>query len=426
MRDRYSINVRGLVTAAALLVVLTMVPVLAHGKQPMSGQIVVDAEHPQWLRYHEGGPFYMAGPGDPEGFLYRGRLQASGTRRGDQKKLIRRLSKTGANSIYLMAVRSHGGDGDDTHNPYIGHNPANELNPKVLNQWEKWFKRMDRNGIVIFFIFYDDSARIWDTGDKVSPAERSLFEQLVDRFEHHKHLIWVVAEEYQERYTAARISRIAAVIRKADDYDHPIAVHKLTGLTFDEFANDKNIDQFAIQYKPDSVEEVHEAMQVAWREAKGRYNINLAEVHPPVTGAAARKRAWAAAMSGAYVMAYEMDIASTKANDMKDLGRLARFMESTDFFRMAPRDSLAMAETEYMLAKPGKSYIAYSSKGNGPLGVKNLKAGTYLLYWFDAVTGTEFEDMVELAAGDHRFPRPSGYGKEVALHLLRLDSEVVE
>lgn len=50
---------------------------------PLDGQIIVDPNNPSWLKYNGGGPFFLAGPGDPEGFLYRGALNADGTRNGD-------------------------------------------------------------------------------------------------------------------------------------------------------------------------------------------------------------------------------------------------------------------------------------------------------------------------------------------------------
>ena len=115
-------------------------------KEAQDGQIVVDSEHPQWLKRKRGGPFFICGPGDPEDFLYRGRLRPDGTRDGDQMELIEKMKGTGANCIYLMAVRSHGGDGDKTHNPFIDNDPSKGINSKVLAQWEKWF--IDRKSVV--------------------------------------------------------------------------------------------------------------------------------------------------------------------------------------------------------------------------------------------------------------------------------------
>ncbi len=388
--------------------------------QPMPGQIVVDEANPRWFRYHGGGPFFMAGPGDPEGFLYRGRLRADGTREGDQFKLIGKLATSGANSIYLMAVRSHGGDGEATHNPFVGHDAANGLNEAVLDQWEGWFQEMDRNGIVIFFIFYDDSARIWHTHHDMGGEERAFIGALVDRFEHHRHLIWVVAEEYQERYTSRRVSKIAAEIRAADDHDHPIAVHKWHGLEFDEFADDPNLDQYAMQFNVGEPSELHRGNVTAWHKAAARYNLNLAEANGWGTGKRARHKAWAVAMGGAYVMAYEMDIDTTSKSDLEDCGRLVRFMESTDFHRMEPRDDLALGETRYVLAQAGVSYIAYAEDGKGPLGLGGLEPGEYRLRWMDPATGREAVTEVSVAGNSARWPRPSGIGKEAVVYVQRV------
>ncbi len=420
-RAFFSRTAFALVFALALALAFGGCSAACAAKGPRPGQIVVDRQNPAWLVYHGGGPFFMAGPGDPEGFLYRGELRANGTRRGDQKKLIRKLAKTGANSIYLMAVRSHGGDGDSTQNPFVDNDPKKGLNRAVLRQWNRWFRLMDRKGIVIFFIFYDDSALVWNTGSKMGSEERSFVRALVDRFEHRRHLIWVVAEEYQESYQAERISRIAAEIRAADDRNHPIAVHKLSGIDFSEFADDPNLDQFAIQYNTDRVDQLHEGVLLAAEEARGRYNLNLAEAAGWGSGAVARKKSWAVAMAGAYVMAFQQDIASTPLSDLEDSGRLVRFMESTDFHRMTSRNDLARGDTAYVLARPGKSYIAYAAEGSGRLGVADVHAGTWRLRWHDVATGREVvRKGVELSAGEHTWERPGGFGGEVAVYLERL------
>lgn len=389
----------------------------------LTGQIIVDPDHPQWLKYYEGGPFFMCGPGDPEDFLYRGTRGPDGTRNGDQMTLINKLKGTGANSIYLMAVRSHGGDGDATHNPFVDNKPDRGINMAVLEQWESWFREMDKNGIVIFFFFYDDSARVWDTGDTVGSAEKNFIDTLVNRFEHHKNLIWVVAEEYSEAYTKQRVSNIAAEIRIADDYDHPIAVHQTGGLLFD-FPDDPNIDQFAIQFGANKPSELHNAMVTTWKSAAGRYNINLAE-SSVASGTLDRKSEWAIAMGGAYVMIFGMDIENTPINDLEDCGRLVSFMKSTNFYEMAPHDELKYAGTEYVLALPAKSYIAYASSlpESGMIGLKNMAAGIYGFKWFDPASGmTITQQNVNVAAGNQSWVKPSKMGSEVALYIKRSDT----
>jgi hypothetical protein len=385
----------------------------------LPGQIVVEPGNPRWLKVEGGGPFFMCGPGDPEGFLYRGTRNADGTRSGDQMTLINKVIGTGANCIYFQAVRSHGGDGTADHNPFVNSDPAQGLDSDILNQWETWFAAMDNAGIVIYFFFYDDSARIW-TGDSVVAAERSFIQGIVNRFEHHKNLIWCVAEEYQEAYSPTRVRNIAAEIRAADDNDHVIAVHKLSGVDFSEFAGDPNIDQFAIQYNVSTAPELHSGMVAAWNNAAGRYNLNMSEAAGHGTGATARRKNWASAMGGAYVMVLGMDIASTSPSDLADCGRLVGFMESTSFNQMAPNDALRFGGTEYVLAFPGDGYIAYASALSGSIGLRNMTAGTYSFKWFDCVTGTTVNQTgVSVAAGDQTWPRPSGIGTELAVYVKK-------
>lgn len=385
---------------------------------PPSSRIIVDPDNPQWLKYEGDGPFFMCGPGDPEDFLYRGSLNPDGTRYGDHAALIDKLAGTGANSIYMQAVRSHGGDGDSTHNPFIDHDPANGINGAVLDQWETWFDRMDANGIVIFFFFYDDSARVWDTGDSVGGDERTFLQTLVDRFEHFNHLIWVVAEEYQERFSAARVSNIASEIRAADDYDHPIAVHKLDGLDFSEFADDPNIDQFAIQYNVGSAAQLHDGMVTAWNGAGGKYNLNMSEASGYGTGVVARQKHWAVAMGGAYVMVLGWDVAGTPVEDLEACGRLKAFMESTNFNEMSPRDDLAEGGTQYVLASSGESYIVYASSLSGDIGLGYLAAGEYDFMWLDIPAGTTVnQNNVSVEEGAQSWSRPDEIGAELALYI---------
>lgn len=394
-----------------------------HAQPP--GQIIPDPEDPAWLSYSGGGSYFLCGPGDPEGFLYRGKRNADGSRSGDQVKLIDRLIKTGANGIYLMAVRSHGGDGNSSENPFVDSDPDNGFDEELLGQWESWFTRMDNNGITIFFFFYDDSSRIWGSkgsSDRgLTSNEVDFVETLVNRFEHHKHLIWVVAEEYEERFTPVEVKHYAAAIRAADDNNHVIAVHKLSGLSFDEFADDPNIDQFAIQYKRSTSIGNHDAMVTAWNNAQGKYNINFAEpINPYGTGQDARLKNWAIAMGGAYVMPIAWDIVTTPVDDsdLEDCKNLIDFMQFVDLSLMAPDDRLASGSTQFVLAKPGERYIVYSAVARGALGIKNMTAGKYDFRWLDIVAGKVVDQYnVAVSAGDQLWNLPNGFGGEVALYI---------
>jgi|GEM_PF-1009529 len=385
---------------------------------PASGQITVDAEHPAWFRYEGGGPFYMCGPGDPEGFLYRGTRNADGTRNGDQMALIQKLAGTGANCIYMQAVRSHGGDGDATQNPFINGNANNPLDEDILQQWETWFTAMDDLGITIYFIFYDDSASPFGrdlVGGQLDAREASFIDTIVRRFKHHKHLIWCVAEEYAEALSPARAAKIAERIRQQDDRLHPVAVHQNHGTAFD-FKGNPNIHQFAVQYNVSTAEQLHAGTVAAWNDVGGRVNVNLAEFSNAGTGDVLRRKIWAIAFGGGYSMILGMDIASTPAADLEACGRLVRFMEATRFHETAPRDDLRRGHTDYVLADPGNVYLAWADDGDS-LGLA-LVAGSYRIRWYDPLNGNWADEGCQtLPAGDRAFRKPAGMGGEVALVL---------
>ncbi|MBW2699235.1 MAG: serine hydrolase, partial [Deltaproteobacteria bacterium] len=383
---------------------------------PGLGQIIVDPDHPEWLKRHGGGSVFICGPGDPEDFLYRGSRNSDGTRNGDQLALIDKLVAQGGNSIYMEAVRSHGGDGAGDHNPFVDSNPALGLDPDILGQWEEWFTRMDDNGIVIYLFFYDDSARIWNTGDAVGAAEQAFIEGIVETFEHHRNLIWVVAEESEEAYTNTRVRAIAEVIRQADEHEHVIANHHQSGIVFKAWAPGSALTQFAIQYNQSSVTDLHNGMVLAWQTAGGNYNLVMSEASNHGTGATLRQNNWACAMGGTYVMVLGMDIAGTASSDLGGMRILQEFFESTDFSTMAPHDELAHGGTRWVLAEPGRSYIAYANNPSGDLGLSSLSSGTYDMSWVDCVSGTRVEQTgVALAGGDRTWPTPAGLGGELAV-----------
>lgn len=426
---------------------------------PLPGQIIQDPDYPNKLVYNKDGnrdgqldPFFLCGPGDPEGFLYRGKRNPDGNRNGDQMELIHKLKKHGGNSIYTIAVRTHGGDAwkskrdepriypDDLHNPWIDQNQKNELNDKILDQWEMWFDEMDRNGIVIYFYIYDDAIDVaekfgWslDTNGNLNPEEKKFVQTLVNRFKHHKNLIWCVMEEGQEigKNWQQHISRIAEAVHEADNYNHIIASHQLSGNEF-YHKNDPDINQFAIQTDKDKVgttDDLYQWMLKARDNSKGRYSLVMAEdwVHGNVSCPAGnreevRQRNWAAAMADAYVMVFGMEIDDTPESWLKDCKIMQNFFEATTFNQMSPNNSLPYGETSYSLANEGYDYILYGVHVEKNLGLKFLTSGKYSFTWMDCVDGTrKVTKNIDVTKGDHTWEKPFGFGKEVVLYIHRED-----
>ncbi len=354
--------------------------------QPEAGFLRTYPGNAAWLTRGAPRTTVICGPGDPEGFLYRGQLRPDGTRDGDQMQLIDKLAGAGANCIYMIAVRSHSGDGDRTQNPFLDHSPERELNPAILDQWEGWFRAMDERGIVIYLFLYDDSARLWNTGTSMGKPEQQFVSELVNRFRHHRNLVWCIAEEYQEALTAERVRAIAATIRRLDPV-HSIAVHKLQGIEFTEFADDRHIDQFAVQYNTDNETTLHRQLVAAWKTARGRYHINLSECAGFGPRDPARGKIWACLMAGASVMVLGMDIASTDPAELDDCGRAVRFWESFRASGLAPADERVLAGAQYALAAPDGRCVLYGRGHKGRMGLRGLSGRTYDLLWMDCREG---------------------------------------
>lgn len=427
--------------------------------RPLNGQIIQDPDYQNKLVYNKDDnqdgmldPFFLCGPGDPEGFLYRGTRNVDGTRDGDQMILINKLKKQGGNCIYLQVVRTHGGDAKNSNrdepeiypdlkqDPWNNQNPKEGLNEKILDQWEAWFDEMDKNGIVIYLFLYDDQINVakqfgWslDANGNLNIEEKDFIQAIVKRFKHHKNLIWCVMEEGQEIGSnwQNHISKIAEAIREEDNYNHIIASHQLNGNVF-YHDRDSVIKQFAIQAPKEGVrtaDSLHQWLLQAWINSQDRYSLNLSEDHihgsalvPEKNREGIRKRNWAAAMTGTHIMILGMDIKNTPKEWLNDCKTLQTFFESTNVNQMHPCDHLSSGETNYVLANEGFDYILYSSKTEKGLGITNIPDGTYSFFWLDCVTGSKNENKNILLQNDHHlWKKPSGFGSEIALYIRRED-----
>ena len=217
-----------------------------------------------------------------------------------------------------------------------------------------------------------------------------------------------------------RASALAAEIRAADDFGHPVAIHQNSALSFD-FAQDPRFDQFAIQWNPPvDADELHSRLAELFRHSSGRFNLNFAErdghgLAPPDQ---VRRLNWAAALGGAYVMVYQWDIASTPEEGLRQCGHMVRFMESTPFSGMRPASDLALEETRFVMAGSGGEYIGYTRPGHGRLGLKEVVGGTYEVRWMDVESGETVTDTLSHpAAGSMIFARPESLGPELAFFL---------
>lgn len=373
------------------------------GDDPLPNQIIIDPQNSGRLAYNRDAdgdgkpdPLFLCGPGGPEGFLFS---DISGD--GTPDTVLDKIIRYGGNTMYLIAVRSHGGDGKPDHNPFLKGDPEKGLDPKRLRGWERWFRRMEDGGINIFLFLYDDDVDLWK-GEEIYPQERRYVEGMVNALEHHPNLVWVIAEEYSESLSKGKVRKLAKMIRATDDHDHLIGVHQLPGTDFD-FPEDPDIELFLMQLDKgvNSFEEVHEACREAVRRASGRYPVIMAELpwhlELLVKGDrdGVRKVNWAAAMAGVsgvmHLGTWEraQNRKPPTQGMLEDYAHLYRFMESLpDLNEMRCRDGLVLKGKAWVLARRGH-YVVYLPRGE-PIRIDLSEAeGDLTAVWYDPRTGRE-------------------------------------
>jgi hypothetical protein len=295
------------------------------------------------------------------------------------------------------------------------------ISPAVLDQWDGWITALDAAGIVAFFVFYDDGTRVWNTGSAVGAAESTFVTTIVDRFENYDNLIWCPCEEYQEAFNQTRVRNLAQLIADTDDPGHPVAVHQHESSIF-HFPDDPQIDVHAMHCGYDNPpDQLHTKVLNAWAFNQRRYHVIMSEsINHYTNRTDARRRSWAAAMGGATVMVHKMDVAGTPVEALEDCGRLAAFFQASNFTLMEPRDELAVDGTDYIFGSVEAGWLVYASQLTGMMGlsIPAEAEGGFDLHWMDVESGaTEDVPAVLLAAGNHSWTRPAGFGEDVVLRL---------
>jgi hypothetical protein len=416
----------------------------------LPGQIIVAGKNPGYLKYNGGGPAFLCGPDNPETFLFLGDLNPDGTRsNGQQQLIIDRLVKSGANAFHFQMTRSRRcnikDEGDDTHCPFVNFDPSQPLNEAILDQWDGWISRLEKAGVIIHLEFYNDATDVemmdWklDEDGNLHPDEKRFFEGIVKRFKHHKNIIWGI-EESVNKLPRARLQhfmKLSELIAKFDNHNHPIMHSFVTPDTSErdigkdyvfpaDFSGDPHtqlVTWLHVLPHGDDYDAQHEAYLKWSRVGSGKFVVVKNETEKfPRTEPQSRIYQWSCAMTGMHALEAGHDVLRRQRLLEAD-GRIAKFMEQTDFHTMKPTDTLATGSTKWVLANPGNSYIAYTYDYSGPMGIKGMTAGTYDLMWFDAVDGeTVHQTDVSVYSGNFILSKPDTIGNEVALYIRRSDN----
>jgi hypothetical protein len=416
----------------------------------MPGQIIVAGENPGYLKYNGAGPAFLSGPDNPEDFLFTGELRPDGTRvGGGQVEMIQRMADTGLNAFHCQMFRmqrcNFKNEGDDTHAPFLNHDPSQPLNNAVLDQWESWFDLFEANNIVLHLEFYNDATDVemmgWEMGrhGDIHPDEKRFIQGIVRRFKHHKNIMWGIEESANKlaANNTRRFKIIGQVIADEDNFNHPIVQSFVVdndpegdnhpdGVMNSDYKGDPNIRVVTwLHVRPhkDDFEAQHQEYLRYYAMSSDDFVVLKNETyHHPRDPASSRRFMWSCAMTGMHALeAYHSAGGNYKYTPelLVDDGRINTFMEQTDFHRMKPNDKLAAGSTRWVLANPGESYIAYTYDYSGSMGVKGLKNGSYNLKWFDTTNSSTLNQSVEVGGGDTAWKKPDSMGDEIALYIQR-------
>ncbi|MHC4495731.1 MAG: hypothetical protein ACYSYM_07900, partial [Planctomycetota bacterium] len=418
----------------------------------LPGQVIVAGSNPGYLKYNGGGPVFLCGPDNPEDFLFRGKLNPNGTRSGGgQEEAIDRMARAGVNAFHCQMTRmkrcNYKDEGDDTHTPFVDHDPSKGLDEDVLDQWDGWLDRLEEKGIIVHLEFYNDATDVemmgWklDSRGNLPPNEKRWIEGIVKKFKHHKNIMWGI-EESCNKLPAARtphFKKIGELIARTDNHNHPIVQSFVVtndpegdfpegGITSDDYTGDPHIRVVTwlhvVPHKNDFEKQHQEYLSYYKRDASKFVVMKNETYHHPRRGRSSRVYMWSCAMTGMHCLeAYHHAGDASHEKTLRDDGRINTFMEQTDFYKMKSRDDLAAGSTKWVLANPGSSYIAYTYDYSGPMGVKGATAGMYDLKWFDAVDGDLVTQTgVSVSSGNVTWNKPDSIGSEVALYIKRQGS----
>jgi hypothetical protein len=414
----------------------------------LPGQIIVAGGKPGYFKYNGGGPAFLCGPDNPELFLFLGELNPDGTRsKGEQQRIIDRVVASGANAFHVILWRMNRSnlknEGDDTHCPFVDHDPAKPLNEVVLAQWESWIAQFEAAGVVVHVDFYDDATDVekigWtlDQDGNLHRDERRFIEGIVKRWKRFKNVIWSVGESVNKlpRARIPHLMKTTELIAKTDHHHHPIILsfvapdtgEKDIGKDFvypGDFYSDPNVHAVTwlhVLAHGDDYEAQHEAYLRWSRVGYGRFIMMKNETEKfPRTQPQSRIYMWSSVMTGQHTMEAGHDVLR-RGNLLEADGHVARFMEQTDFHPMRPSDSRAAHSTKWVLASPNHSCLAYTYAYEAAMGVKDLPAGNYRIMWLDTVSGQSVtQDSVSVTSGEARWEKPAGFGSEVALYVKPL------
>jgi hypothetical protein len=334
------------------------------------------------------------------------------------------------------------GDGCDAH-PWANYNQSgNEKTFDVskLDQWERAFRHMERNGLLIHVMTQETENDQLLNGGALGLERKLYYRELISRFAHHPALQWNLGEENTN--TVAQQKAYSDFIKEFDPYDHPIFMHTFPGDhdKYDALLGHNTFDGPTFQYGsiPSSATNSNNVYEKAktWlqksKDAGNTWVVTFTEASggdapKPYENVTKTQRVywmWASAMSGGagfewYLKnggaghAYDLAVENLREFDdhWKQTGHFVKFFDqivqrdkNIDLQDLNINNAVTSTGSDWVLADSGNAYIVYLRDG-GTSNINLPDSKQYEVLWFNPRTGaTHVGDTIQ-GSGN----RPLGY-----------------
>jgi len=341
----------------------------------------------------------------PEMEVIHGPVERVDVRLSGPRRIVSKVSQMGINSIYAIA-NNIDGDRRDTW-PWLGGNEAqakansDRFDVAKLQQWEDFFSYIQQKGIVLHFVFNDDSA--WRGYDQAL-----YIREMIARFGHNPGIIWNVGEEANEIFSDRDQIEFADQIKETDPYHHPVTVHRkspwpfLGELSFDaasiqigdggaDFSATRlmNINSIVIEHRERGTQRDHpvpimvdETPRITEVNPEIREKFRNQILYPIILGGGNFElHYWDAYGQNGTVSIPDLEIL------INDMVALRKLLESFPFPVMQPCNQELSNPNNICFGESGNIYIIYLPDGGSESIDLSLTAGNFAYSWFDPRTG---------------------------------------
>ncbi|MGB5434416.1 MAG: DUF5060 domain-containing protein [Maribacter sp.] len=332
---------------------------------------------------------------------------------------INYLASKGMNAFSFLTMNI-GGD-DQNVFPYVDYDTWDRFDTSKLDQWETLFEHADKLGMFLHFKTLEfENQGLLDNGG-TGLFTKLYFRELIARFGHHLALNWNLAEETGDwtetpptfPLDAAERIRLAEYVSSIDPYDHHIVIHngnwfngiygpttKFTGASLQTNKADfSRVHQQTLKVLNEA-KDAGKVWAVAVDEPGDAQHSLLPDAENPEHDNARKNGLWGALMAGAWgtewYFGYAHPHSDLTCQDYRsrdlfwDQGRIClEFFNNNKipYWKMDSDDALISSEGDYVLAKPGDTYVVFLKNGGESTLDLGNSANEYTVSWYNPRKG---------------------------------------